>query len=456
MGDIYRFAGAASVLVSNRRRPWKRAAAWLAALAPVFYLTYGTANYLASLRSDVGSIVFDWERHIPFVPWTIYPYWSINLFYGLSLFLCRDQHELRRHALRLLTAQIVAVTFFIAFPLAFTFGQPAADGVGSWLFAALRGFDRPFNQAPSLHIALAVILWDFYRRLMPQPLAQAFLHAWTLLVAVSVLTTYQHHFIDIPTGALLGVLCVWLWPLEREATPFVAARWARGAQQQKLASIYSLAALMAAIVAVTVGGAALWLCWPALALLMVALNYALLGERGFQKARGGQMSWAALVLYAPYRLGAWLNSRWWTRHRPDASRVTGSVWLGRLPGKAENLRASGLSVVDLSAELQTPRSSESWAVPTLDLVTPAPRELRRAAAAIDRLERRHAAVLVCCALGYSRSAAAVATWLLITGRTRTVSEALALIRAARPEVVLREPHLRAIASAAGITNGVIG
>ena len=224
--------------------------------------------------------------------------------------------------MRLLTAQIVAVTCFIAFPLAFTFGQPAADGIGNWLFAALRGFDRPFNQAPSLHIALAVILWDFYRRLITHPFARVVLNLWTLLVAGSVLTTYQHHFIDIPTGALLGVLCVWLWPLERTAPPFAAARWMRDAQQIKLASIYFLAAMAIFIVAVAVGGAALWLCWPAAALSMVALNYALLGERGFQKASSGQLSWAARALYAPYRLGAWLNSRWWTRHRPHDSQVT--------------------------------------------------------------------------------------------------------------------------------------
>ena len=63
-----------------------RAALWLALLAPFFYSTYGFANWLASRRDDVGSIVFGWEHDIPFMAWTIVPYWSINLFYGLSLF----------------------------------------------------------------------------------------------------------------------------------------------------------------------------------------------------------------------------------------------------------------------------------------------------------------------------------------------------------------------------------
>ncbi|TIP52401.1 MAG: serine/threonine protein phosphatase, partial [Mesorhizobium sp.] len=35
-----------------------RAALWLAFLAPFFYSTYGLANWLASTRRYVGSIVF--------------------------------------------------------------------------------------------------------------------------------------------------------------------------------------------------------------------------------------------------------------------------------------------------------------------------------------------------------------------------------------------------------------
>ena len=192
-------------------RPWRRAALWLCFLAPFFYITYGAANWLASLRHNVPAIVFDWEHAIPFLGWTIIPYWSINVFYGLSLFVCANKRELDTHARRLLTAQIVAVTCFILIPLRFTFTQPQTDGVSGFLFAALTSFDQPFNQAPSLHIALLVILWVLYARHVPR-WASWLLHPWFALVGVSVLTTYQHHFIDIPTGALLGLFCLWAWP----------------------------------------------------------------------------------------------------------------------------------------------------------------------------------------------------------------------------------------------------
>ena len=72
-------------------RPWGRALAWLAVLGPFFFASYGLANWLASRRVEVGAVVFDWEHSIPFLPWTIVPYWSIDLFYALSLFVCASR-----------------------------------------------------------------------------------------------------------------------------------------------------------------------------------------------------------------------------------------------------------------------------------------------------------------------------------------------------------------------------
>jgi hypothetical protein len=47
------------------------------------------------------------------------------------------------------------VTFFVLTPLRFSFEpKPETHGLAGFLFDALAGFDKPFNQAPSLHIAL--------------------------------------------------------------------------------------------------------------------------------------------------------------------------------------------------------------------------------------------------------------------------------------------------------------
>jgi hypothetical protein len=110
------------------RAPWRRAAAWLLFLGPFFFATYGLATWLTTQRAHVGSIVFGWEHAVPFVPWTIVPYWAIDALYGISLFVCADKSELDTHARRLLTAQLVAIASFLLFPLRFTFARPDTDG----------------------------------------------------------------------------------------------------------------------------------------------------------------------------------------------------------------------------------------------------------------------------------------------------------------------------------------
>lgn len=440
------------------RRPWKLAAAWLAFLAPFFYLSYGIANHLAAQRAEVPSVVFAWEHRIPFIDWTIFPYWSINVFYGLSLFLCRSRDEVHTHGRRLLTAQLIAVTCFMLFPLAFSFGQPAASGASAVLFDALRGFDKPFNQAPSLHIALLAILWDLYRRLLPRTW-HWLLHLWSLAIAVSVLTTYQHHFIDIPTGALLGLFCLWLWPMGARS-PFRGAALARDLRRWRLASYYTLGSALCFALAgfgAAQHGAALWLCWPAVALGFVAAHYAFFGVQGFQKSADGRVSLAARWLFAPYRAGAWLNSRLWTRGQAPAVPVVlpaqaqnARLWLGRMPTAAQ-ARALGIAaIVDVCAELPVPAAVPTRSVPMLDLIPPHAEALRAAADAIqaqlDATEAEGGKVLVCCALGYSRSAAAVAAWMLRYGHAEHVDAAVAQLRAARPQLVLYDEHRLALAA----------
>lgn len=417
-------------------RPWRRALGWLALLAPFFYLSYGLANHLAGMRAGVPSIVFDWERQVPFWAWTVFPYWSINGFYGLSLFLARNKHELDRHAARLLTAQCVAVLCFIAWPLHFSFGQPDVDGAAGFMFAALRGFDQPFNQAPSLHIALAVILWDLYRRLIHGRIARIVLHVWTLAICASVLTTWQHHFIDIPTGALLGVLCVWAWPLERRVAMWRVWRSSADAQRRRLAAFYGIGALAFMAAAAAFGGVGLWLFWPAVALALVALNYLGLGARGFQMGREGTMGWAARWLLLPYRAGAAINGWLWTRRLPPARELLPGVWIGslaRLPSPAAGERRA---LISLCAELQAPPHPQRRCLPWLDLVPASPAALRRAAAAIEMSARRGDGVVVGCALGFSRSAAALACWLARSGRVGSLDEALATLTRSHPQMVL--------------------
>lgn len=139
-------------------RPWKRAVLWLLGLGVLFFSSYNVANWLASQRTNVPSVVFAWETGVPYWPWTIVPYWSIDLFYCASLFICATRRELDTHARRLLAVQLISVTLFVLAPLRYTFVRPETTGFFGAMLDALLLFDKPFNQAPALHISLLVIL----------------------------------------------------------------------------------------------------------------------------------------------------------------------------------------------------------------------------------------------------------------------------------------------------------
>jgi hypothetical protein len=442
---------AASQQTIKRARPWRRAVLWLAFLGPFFFATYNLANYFAARSPSVGSIVFEWEHYIPFWPWTIYPYWTIDAFYALSIFLAPTARVLDRHALRLLTAQIIAVCCFLIWPLSFTFGQPAVEGPPALLFDALRGFDKPFNQAPSLHITLAVILWDFYRQVFTTLWARAILHVWTLAICLSVLTTFQHHFIDIPTGALLGVVCIWMWPLKASVALVKTWRFSLDKRRLSVATLYGVASFAFASLATwgySVGdGWLLWLWWPACSLLLVACIYLFATERSFGMSSRGQMRWSARWIFAPYRVAATLNTYLWTKSK-SAQEVVPGVWLAGMPATGSWLKQGKPVLVSFCAELQAPIAATVYCLPMLDMLVPARSRLIRASALIERAyveaQRCNTHLQVCCALGYSRSATSLAFWLVRSGRCSSIDDAVKQIRRVRPQIVLSDTRMNAL------------
>lgn len=183
------------------------AAGTAARVSLVFAAAYAASNHLTSLRVDIGSGVFDWERAIPFLPWTIVPYLSICVFFVLSFFVGRDRRELDRHVLRLLLVLAISLACYAACPLQFAFTRPPTTGLPGLLFELLAFCDLPYNRAPSLHIGVLVLLWVRFRPLL-SGWRLAALQGWFVLIALSVLTTWQHHVIDIPAGAAVAALCI--------------------------------------------------------------------------------------------------------------------------------------------------------------------------------------------------------------------------------------------------------
>ena len=412
---------------------------WLVGLGVFFYSSYGFSNWLAGTRTHVPSVVFAWESSVPFLAWTIVPYWTTNLLYAASLFLCRTRAEFYSHVRRLLTAQVVCVLCFILLPLKFSRPQPDTTGTFHVFYAALRSFDKPYNQAPSLHVALTIILAAVYLRILPH-WARIVYIAWSTLIVISVMTTFQHHFIDIPTGILLGLFCVWLFPSDGRRR---ISSWQRShGRTLTLALGYGTAAILFALIAASLRGAFLWLLWPAFALFSVALAYLGLGVAVFDKTPQGTIGWPSRVLLLPYLVMARLNSRLWTYGEAKTVEIVEGVHLGRFPAKQD--AAGFITVIDLTSELSKPAVAARWiCFPMLDLAAPPPALLATAADAVEQALAQ-GSVLVVCALGYGRSVATLATWFVRTGRAPNVDSALAQLRSKRPKLLVSTEQIQSI------------
>ena len=458
----------------------------LALVGMLFYASYGLSNHYAASLAYVPEVAFAWELGIPFWAWTILPYWSLNLMYAAAFFLCRNAREQNRYVARLVSAQIVATTCFMLFPLHFGWPKPPTDGLWGWLFDSLVAFDLPYNQAPSLHIALSIIVGAFYWTRFPKIRLPILL--WQSLIALSVLTTYQHHFIDVPTGALLGWLVLWAIPQHgvspfrrrslsvvqpdnqtgrlktseasfaktnavsfceaktnsagfREAKTFPETR----SREIKFAMLYLAGTVLSALPSLF-GGAWLWMLWISVSLSVVAFAYLTGNAAVFQKQADGRLSAAATILLLPYLVGVRLNMAYWLCGKAKTARVRDGVLIGSVSAISDDLPA----ILDVCAEYPRPRYRGAYRVlPLLDMVAPSENDLVQAASLLEALHRQHGKVLTCCALGYGRSAAVVLTWLLVYGGCRDLAQATAELKQVRPQMVLPPETAKAVEAVAG-------
>ena len=418
-------------------------------LSLLFLVVYSGTSWITSLRSDVGTWMYEWERWIPFVPIMIVPYMSLDLFFVAAPFLCTDREELRTLRRRIAMAILVAGACFLLMPL--QLGRPRPE-VAGWLgvvWDRFLSFDRPVNLCPSLHIALRTLLVVHYAR-HTRGLLRVLVHVWFALIGVSTLLTAQHHVIDVAGGFVLAAACFWAispgtWRAPTEGNPRVGLLYGIGATALGL-----LALLLRGH-----GGWALW--WPAAVLGLVAAAY-LLGPLGpgaaIYRKHDGRLPLATRLLLAPVLLGQWASWTWyaWLRRGPRSEPwdvVVPGLWIGRLLTVDEAhaaRRAGATAVLDLTSEFSEPsplRELPYLNVPLLDLTAPDPCQMAACLAFIDA-HAPQGAVLVHCKAGYSRSAAVVATWLLRRGRAADADSALALVREARPRLVVRPEAMAAI------------
>lgn len=402
-------------------------------LSTLFVLVYGSMNWLAARRADVGSWYFSWEHRVPFVSWLIVPYMAIDLFFIAAPFLCTDAQELRAFRRRMTAAIVLAGACFGLMPLRFAFPRPVPEDWTAPIFQLLHGADQPYNLFPSLHIAITMILAGTYGRQCRGSLQKAAVYVWFSVIALSTLLTHQHHVIDLAGGFVLALGCYYLVPEHGGAVPL--------AVNANVGRRYAVCAALCAAAGIWLRPAGLLLMWPAIALAIVAGAYFGL-YAGITGKERGRLPLSAVLILAPWLIGQHLSLFYYKRRCSPWDRIAPNVWIGRRLSEREAaaaVKAGVTAVLDLTAEFSEPRSFLRLTylnVPVLDLTAPSAEQVEAAVEFIT-MQRRTGIVYVHCKIGYSRTAAVVGAWLRDAGLADSAEAAVAHMTTIRPSMVVR-------------------
>ncbi|SKA90503.1 Dual specificity phosphatase, catalytic domain [Prosthecobacter debontii] len=418
-------------------RPTFLQAAQVSALTSLCFLViYNVCNWLTSLRPDVQTAAFGWERWIPVWDWMILPYWSLDAFFVVAPFLCSDRQELSLLKRRLVAANVIAGVCFLIIPLELAWTRPQVTGMWEPWFRAIQSMDAPHNLFPSLHIVLRTIMAVHYAQ-HSRGVMRSLLHVWFSLIGLSTLLTWQHHLVDVLGGFLLAAVVF-----------HVAPKGDGRLNGNRRVGGYYLAATAVLLFACRLAPPwTLALAWPAAACGTAAAAYFGQGARVLQKTRG-RLPRVTQWLMAPWLLGQETSWWWYRRQSPEYNKLTSHVWMGSLPDEktaVELIEAGVTDMVDLTAEFDAP---EAFLVqpgyrnfPVADLTAPTRQQLLTLAEHIERV-RKEGIVFVFCKAGYSRTAAAIGAWLLQSGGT--TEAAIRQMQEARPGMIIRPEVVRAL------------
>jgi protein-tyrosine phosphatase len=408
-------------------------------LSLLFLILYPLCNWLAAQRAYVPTLFFGWERAIPFVPLMIAPYMSLDLLFVAAPFLCRNNQELATLSKRIVTALLVAGVCFLLFPLRFAFERPPVSGWLGDFFAWFCGLDRPFNLLPSLHIAFCTILGEFYARQTRGALRHAFV-VWFVLIAFSAVLTFQHHIMDVVGGFALGAYCLYFFPESNAPFPHIG--------NGRVGIYYSIGAILAGLLVAVFWPWGALLLWPFISFTIMVAAYFWTGPGVFRK-RDGRLPWTTWWALGLVLLGHKISRLYYRRRGRPWDQLTPRVWIGGVLSRREAIscvREGVRAVLDLTAEFSEPspfRALTYKNIPILDLTAPTTAQLQEMVSFIEH-ESATGIVYVHCKIGYSRTAAVAAAYLLRTGAATSISEAIDQVRRVRHCVVIRPEVLAAL------------
>lgn len=167
------------------------------------YLGYQLTNHNQFFPANELPL-FEFEKQIPFLVWTVVPYFL--LIGGMYLPVLIRTPE---HFMKCLYAFGIAVTInytiFIFYPTVYPRPElPDPGSISGWLYHWLVGIDTPANCFPSGHVCVPGIgIWYVSQE---HPEYRVLLWSVFALFVLTVLTTKQHYAVDILGGLFTAAI----------------------------------------------------------------------------------------------------------------------------------------------------------------------------------------------------------------------------------------------------------
>jgi membrane-associated phospholipid phosphatase len=151
------------------------------------------------------------DASIPLVPVFAVPYVSLIPFIAASLLammLLRGR-IFRSAALSMIAAWLVSYAFYFFLQSYVARPTVTATDFFSAMVRSIYASDAPYNDFPSLHTSLSVIIaihwWTIDRRI-GMPVA-----VWTTLIVASTMLVHQHYVADVAFGLVLAAASSWVF-----------------------------------------------------------------------------------------------------------------------------------------------------------------------------------------------------------------------------------------------------
>jgi membrane-associated phospholipid phosphatase len=150
------------------------------------------------------------DEAMPLMPATVWVYSSYVAISVAAYVMERNVESLNRFIYAQLTANVVSAVIFLVWPTTFLRPElPSSGGISTAALHFVWLVDEPVNCFPSLHVsssALAALM--MWRR---GGVARGLFVVWALAIALSTMTTKQHHVFDVVGGVVLAGGLSWLF-----------------------------------------------------------------------------------------------------------------------------------------------------------------------------------------------------------------------------------------------------